>query len=179
MVELESSLFFSFFSFSIERLTPDQKVNICKWGLNHFRLFLCLSSGLVLKWMRPKWLCSSSQHESFKLSLRTCWRGVEKGCVKMREANEINLIIKKSHKMDWSHLEMPFVLSLFPSLFFMLFSLYVFSPICCRSALCVSIIFFPSPSFCRWLKGRKSIFFISDASSPKNEDWSRSQKTNK
>lgn len=80
------------------------------------------------------------------------------------KANEINLIIKKSHKMDWPHLEMPFVLSLFPSF---LCYFHFTSPLFVVGRRCVFLLF--RPAFVSFRGGRKterkSIFFISDTSS--------------
>lgn len=54
--------------------------------------------------------------------------------------------------MDWSHLEMPFVLSLFPS-FYSIFTLRLL--VCCQSALCCVFIIFPL-----WLGDEEILFFV-------------------
>lgn len=101
---------------------------------------------------------------------------VEKGWM-LGKANEINLIIKKSHKMDWSHLEMPFVLSLFPSF---LCYFHFTSPLFVVGRRCVFLLFLPAlVSFGRGRKtGKEIYFFISDTSS---REWRliTKQETNK
>lgn len=83
------------------------RVNICKWGLNNFRLFLCPSSGLVLKcfeWAtRVAFFSAKARKEEQSQShkKRIAHNRWGKGRWKRDEcenskANQINLIIKKS-----------------------------------------------------------------------------------
>lgn len=110
-----------------------------------------------------------------------------------RKANEINLIIKKCHKMDWSHLEMPFVLSLSLPFFFFYYFHFTF-PYLLSVGICVFIISPPPHSllpftslWCGCKKIRKArlkrkrwgnpfLFFGGESSATKID---HEQKTNK
>lgn len=127
------------------------RVNICKRGLNNFRLFLCLS----LAWCSSGWETEVASF-STKSEKNNCTRMGQKKRDEFEngKANQINLIIKNPHKMDWS-LKMPFVLSLFLS-FYAAFTLrlsYLFSLGWCF----VLFLLFFLPLFEGW---RKSIFFL-------------------
>lgn len=129
-------------------------MNICKWGLNNFRLFLCLSSGLVLKWMRSQ---SSLFFGKSQKKLHTNGK-IHKGWDEKRmnlKANEINLIIKNPHKMNWS-LKMPFVLSLSCFSFYAAFTLRLSHLL----VLCCAFIIFSVLKNCRVMPISYRIFLV-------------------
>lgn len=153
------------------------RVNICKWGLNNFRLLLCILSSCAEvdgEGVRAKW---SRFRLSRKIQLQ--WDERRDESERNSKAKQINLIIKKNpHKMDWS-LKMPFVLSLFLSFYAastLRLSYLFFLARCCVVFL---LFFLRFSCLCYSKKGRrrpaKFIFALDTEHDRLNEDWSRAK----